>query len=118
MPTVYIVYVTVLLGKVGRGWGVRVKGEIDEKKIIPSNQTFVLAICSLNKPITEEEEESNQTGFRKGMGVIDNIYGLNYFTDKRIKMGRGNMTAMFVDLKTTFDSLDREEIDKTFEKRG
>ena len=33
-------------------------------------------------------------------------------------MGRGNITAMFVDLKEAFDTLDREEIDKTMEKKG
>ena len=54
-PTLHKIYVTVLFE--------RLEKEVEEKKIIPSNQT----------------------GFRKGMGVMDNIYVLNSMIDRSIE---------------------------------
>ena len=54
MPTLYKIYVTVLLE--------RLKKEVEQKQIIPSNQI----------------------GFRKGMGVMDNIYVPNSMIDRSI----------------------------------
>jgi len=49
----------------------------------------------------------NQTGFRRGMGAIDNFYVLNYLINRQITRKGGKMIALFVDLKTAFDSVDR-----------
>jgi hypothetical protein len=48
MPTLYKVYTRILAE--------RIREEVEEKGIIPQNQT----------------------GFRRGMGTIDNVYVLNY----------------------------------------
>lgn len=60
----------------------------------------------------------NQTGFRKGMGTIDNIYVLNYLINKRISRKGRKLIAFFVDLKAAFDSVDRREVIKTMMERG
>ena len=87
MPTLYKIYVTVLLERLPK--------EVEEKKIIPPNQT----------------------GFRKGMGVMDNIYVLKSMID-RIIGEKSGMIAMFTDLKAAFDEVDRDEIDKVMKKKG
>lgn len=69
MPTLYKIYATVLAG--------RLKRELEEKEIMPHNQT----------------------GFRKGMGVIDSIYVLNYLVNRQIERKGGNLVALFIDLK-------------------
>lgn len=46
----------------------------------------------------------NQTDFRKGMGVIDNIYVLNFLVNRQLKRKGGMVMATFVDLKAAFDS--------------
>lgn len=48
-----------------------------------------------------------QTGFRKGMGTVDNIYVLNYMVSKQIGRVGGRLVALFIDLKVAFDSVDR-----------
>jgi len=57
----------------------------------------------------------NQTGLRKGMGTLDiytliyiiiiYIYTLNYLINRQIGKG-GKMTAMFVNLRAAFDSVE------------
>ena len=54
MPTLYEIYVTVFFE--------RLKKEVEEKKLIPPNQT----------------------GFRKGMRIMDNIYVLSSMIDRSI----------------------------------
>lgn len=76
MPTLYKVYMAAL--------GERLKEDIEEKKILPANQT----------------------GFRKRMGTIDNIYVLNYLVNTGLGRKKGKVIAMFVDLKAAFDSVD------------
>lgn len=41
------------------------------------------------------------------MGTIDNIYVLNYLITKQIGKKGGKLVAFFVDLKATFDSVNR-----------
>jgi len=88
MPTLYKVYTGVLAE--------RLREEVEGKGIIPPNQT----------------------GFRKGMGSIDNIYVLNYLVNKRLERKKGKVIAMFVDLKAAFDSVDREVLIGTMRQRG
>lgn len=54
MPSLYKTYVTVLAGML--------EEEMERKNMIPQNQT----------------------GFRKGMGTVDNIYVLNHLLNRRI----------------------------------
>src|SRR5580765_7698176 len=68
MPTLYKVYVGVLTE--------RLKEEMEEKEMIPSGQT----------------------GFRKGMGVMDNIYVLNFLVNRQLGRKGGLVVATFVDL--------------------
>lgn len=44
-----------------------------------------------------------QTGFRKGMGIMDNVYILNYLINRQIERKKGKLNAMFVDLKAMFN---------------
>lgn len=50
----------------------------------------------------------NQTGFRRKMGTMDNIYTLNYL-GRQLKSGK---VLLFVDLKAAFDSVDRRVLVK------
>jgi len=49
---------------------------------------------------------SNQTGFRKGMGTMDQIYTLNYLVNRQLGKEKGGMIALFINLKAAFDSLE------------
>lgn len=40
----------------------------------------------------------NQAGFRKGIGIIDNIYMINYLVNKKLEKGK-KAVALFVDMK-------------------
>lgn len=77
MPTLYKVYVVVLAE--------RLREEVEGKGIVPSNQT----------------------GFRREMGTMDNVYVLNYLIGRQLKGKGGGMVALFVDLRAAFDSVDR-----------
>ena len=88
MPTLYKIYVSILAK--------RLKKEMDEKSMIPPNQMRL----------------------RKGMGVIGNIYVLNYLVHRRIRKKNRVMVVMFVDLKAAFDSVDREQLEKSFIRCG
>lgn len=87
MSTLYKIYTSVLME--------RVKEELEGKEIIPDNQTR----------------------FRKRMGVMDNIYVLNYLINKKLK-AKKTLVAIFVDLKACFDSLDGKLIEEAMEKKG
>lgn len=41
------------------------------------------------------------------MGMIDNIYVLNYLIQRRIERKDGKLLAFFVDLRAAFDSVDK-----------
>lgn len=88
MPTLYKIYMMVLVE--------RIRKEVKEKGIVPKNQT----------------------GFRKGMETMDNIYVLNYMINRQLKRRIGRMTAMFVDLKAAFDSVDRGKLMEAMEESG
>lgn len=49
----------------------------------------------------------NQTGFRKGLGTIDNIFVINYLVNRQLVRRGGSTTAFFEDLKAVFASVDR-----------
>jgi len=66
MPTLYKIYTGVLAE--------RLREEVEDKGIIPPNQT----------------------GFRKGMGSIDNIYVLNYLVNKRLERKKGKVICSWI----------------------
>lgn len=60
----------------------------------------------------------NQTGFRKGLCVMDNIYVLNYLVNRQLGIRKGDLAALFMDLKAVFDSVDRKVLIETMRERG
>lgn len=46
------------------------------------------------------------------------IYVLNKFISKQVERGKEEIVILFVDLKTAFDSVDREKLVKTIRERG
>jgi len=87
MTTMYKVYAMVLAE--------RLRIECEEKKVIPQNQT----------------------GFRKGMGTMDNIFVVNYLINRQLGK-RKKAVALFVNLKAAFDSVDRGIMYKAMRERG
>lgn len=83
MPSLYKVYAMILAE--------RLKKDIENKRIIPDNQS----------------------GFRNNRGTIDNIFVLKYLVDRCIGRKGGRLVALFVDLKAAFDSVDRGILLKT-----
>lgn len=87
--TLYKIYTSIIAE--------RLREEIEKKKLIPPNQT----------------------GFRKGMGTMDNIYVLNYLINRQnSRRGAGSIVLFYVDLKAAFDSVDREKLVEALIKRG
>ncbi|XP_029171329.1 cilia- and flagella-associated protein 251-like [Nylanderia fulva] len=81
-----------------RWWreGERLRKDVEEKGIVPENQM----------------------GFRRGMGTIDNIYVMNYLINRQLEKKEGRLTALFIDLRAAFDSVDREKLMEAMEERG
>ncbi|XP_067207866.1 golgin subfamily A member 6-like protein 22 [Linepithema humile] len=77
-------------------WSERLRREVEKKEIVPENQT----------------------GFRKGMGTLDNIYIMNYLVNRQLEKKKGKMTALFIDLKAAFDSVDRGVLVGAMRERG
>lgn len=62
----------------------------------------------LRKEVKEKGIMSRfQTGFRKGLGTMNNICVLNYLINRELGRKKGRMVAFFIDLKAAFDSVDR-----------
>ena len=66
----------------------------------------------LRRRLEEQLEEKgciphNQTGFRKGLGTIDNIYTLNYLVNRNLGRKKGKLIALFVDFKAAINSVNR-----------
>ncbi|XP_076657564.1 uncharacterized protein LOC143361793 [Halictus rubicundus] len=51
------------------------------------------------------------TGFRKGVGCVDNIYVLNYLLNRQVTRKGKKMIVFIMDLKAAFDSVDREVLE-------
>jgi len=88
MPSLYKIYTTVLVD--------RLREEVETKEMLPQSQT----------------------GFRKGIGTIDNIFTLNYLINRQIGRKGGKMVAVFVDLRAAFDSVDRGTMISALRERG
>lgn len=88
LNTMYKIYVMVLEDRLGR--------EMEEKEMLPHSQIR----------------------FRKGMSAKDNIYVLNYAVNRVMQREGGRVWALFVDIKSTFDSVDRGVLWRALEERG
>ena len=88
MHTLYKIYAAVLTK--------RLRKEVEEKGLLPANQT----------------------GFRRGMGTTDNIYVLNYLVNRQIRKVKGKVVAFFIDLRAAFDSVDRGVLLEALKQRG
>ncbi|XP_071576419.1 uncharacterized protein [Temnothorax nylanderi] len=80
-------------------------------------------VAVLTERLREEVEHKgiippNQTGFRKGMGTVNNIYVLNYLVNRQLGRKGEKVVALFVDLKAAFDSVDREVLIEALRERG
>ncbi|XP_024886911.1 golgin subfamily A member 6-like protein 1, partial [Temnothorax curvispinosus] len=117
--------------KKGRAMGRMVMGI--KKKLVKKGERIVGAeegimtgkvyVAVLAERLREEVEHKgiippNQTGFRKGMRTVDNIYVLNYLINRQIRRKGGKVVALFVDLKAAFDSVDREVLMEALRERG
>jgi len=72
--------------------GERLEKEMEGRKIVPQNQA----------------------GFRRTMGTMDNVYEyMNYLVNRQLSRDSGKLIALFIDLKTAFDSVDREMLVKS-----
>ncbi|KAL6423125.1 hypothetical protein ACFW04_010551 [Cataglyphis niger] len=87
-PTLYKVYASVLAG--------RLSEEVQKKGLVPQNQT----------------------GFRKGLGTMDNIFVLNYLVNRQLSKKKGKLVAVFIDLKAAFDSVNRRKLPEAMRERG
>lgn len=87
MPTLYKICEMIL--------GERLKRDVEERGRIPQNQT----------------------GFRWGMGIIDNIYVLNYLVNRQLCKKWGKLVAFFVNLRAAFDSVNSEVLRKVMRER-
>jgi len=111
----------------GKGWpeewrkGVVVpivkKGErekVEDHRGITLTQTaYKIYAMILAERLREEVERKgvlppSQTGFRREVGTLDQIYVLNYLINKRVAERKGKMVVTFIDMKAAFDSVDRE----------
>jgi len=88
MPTLYKIYTSILTE--------RLREKIEEKGIIPENQT----------------------GFKKGKGVMDNAYIMNYLAQRQIRREKKKLISVFIDLRAAFDSVDREVLTRALRERG
>lgn len=59
----------------------------------------------------------SQTGFKRWMGTIDQIFVLNYLINKRVAERSRRMVVMFIDTKVAFDSVDRDILVERMKKR-
>ncbi|XP_051169309.1 uncharacterized protein LOC127286774 [Leptopilina boulardi] len=60
----------------------------------------------------------NQTGFRREMGTIDNIYVINYLINRNLRGKNGKLIATFVDFKAAFPSVNRGVLWRVLRERG
>ncbi|KAL6419347.1 hypothetical protein ACFW04_013926 [Cataglyphis niger] len=102
------------------------KGEgerVEEYRRMSLTSTLYKVYASVLANILNDEEKKglvpqNQTGFRKGLGTIDNIFILNYLVNRQLRKKKGKLVAFFIDLKAAFDSVDRRKLVEAMRERG
>lgn len=109
----------VVVPVVKRGEGEKVE---DYRGITLTQTAYKVYAMILAERLREEVERKgilppSQTGFRRGVGTIDQIYVLNYLINKRVAERKGKMVVTFVDMKAAFDSVDREILIQMMRKK-
>lgn len=66
----------------------------------------------------KDKLQETQFGFREGRGAIDAIYVLNYIVNKELGRKGGKIFAFFADLKTAFDRINRQELNRRMKSIG
>ena len=66
---------------------------------------------------TTNIEHEYQNGFKEGTQTADNLFILSTLIDQA-KAENKELHACFIDLKTAYDSVDREQLIKLFEEIG
>lgn len=87
MPSLYKVYAAVLAGSL--------EDDLERKRIL----------------------SETQAGFRKGMGTLNQTYALNYIINRQIGRKAEKLTAVFIDLKAAFDSVDKKVLIEVMRER-
>lgn len=77
----------------------------------------------LNKRIKEQIEEQRilsdtRAGFRRGMGINDNVYVLQHVVERELNKRAGKVYALFIDLKAAFDKVRGNKLWEAMEDRG
>lgn len=84
--------------------------------------TYKIYISILAERVREEVERkailpSNQTGFRKRMGTINNIYILTYLINRQVERKKEGIIIMFVNFKAEFNLVDRGKVMRAIRKK-
>ncbi|KAL6421679.1 hypothetical protein ACFW04_014492 [Cataglyphis niger] len=107
--------------------GIKKELKVEEVKVKKRNGLIEVALkvyaSVLAGRLSDEVEEKglvlqNQTGFRKGLGTMDNIFILNYLMNRQLSKKKGKLVAFFIDLKAAFDSVDRRKLVEAMKERG
>lgn len=72
---------------------------MEEIETVCIEKTLYKVYMGLAERLREKVIPGNQTGFRKGLGTIDNIYVINYLVNRQLVKKGGSMVALFEDLK-------------------
>ena len=98
--------------------------KVEDYRGITLTQTAYKVYASVLAERLREEVEGkrllppSQTGFRRGLGCMDNIYVLNYLMNRQVGRKVKRMVVLFMDLKAAFDSVDRGILVQAMRKRG
>ncbi|XP_024874051.1 trichohyalin-like [Temnothorax curvispinosus] len=97
--------------------------KVIQRGITLLNSAYKIYAMVLEERLKAEIEDKNiiaetQTEFRRGRSTIDNIFILNYITNRELVNKGGKIYAFFADLSATFDKVDREELNKIMERTG
>jgi len=85
------------------------------------NTAYKIYASILNARLEKEVESKLrevQFGFRKNRGTMDVVYTVNYVANKELSKNSGKVFAFFVDLKATFDKVNRRKLNETMKKIG
>ncbi|XP_066590571.1 trichohyalin-like [Prorops nasuta] len=121
----------------GKGWPegwevgiivpIKKKGEgrkVDEYRGVTIMDTAAKMYAGVLGERLEKEMEKKkmigegQAGFRKGRGVMENVFVLNYVVNREIEGRNGGIVGCFIDLRAAFDRVDRRKLWKVMEEGG
>lgn len=82
-------------------------------------KVYTLILAERLEEVVEEKGlfPPNHIRYRKGMGVLDNVY-VNYLINRQLSRKRASLTTTFVDLKAAFNSIDKGALIEAMKRRG